>query len=87
MDGEPMIGQSIREYDTMNATITQLNGEFELSIPAHKTVLLELSQCFENGYVIVYPDLDFIVIEMNQKFRRKSKRVWKKWKRNSKAQP
>lgn len=80
-DKEPLIGQSIMEYNTSNGAVSQMNGEFELTIEKDKEILLVLSQCFQNGYVIVEASTDFIEIEMNHKFIRKSKRTWKKWRR------
>lgn len=81
VDKEPLIGQSIMVYNTLNSTVSQMNGEFELTIESDKEILLVLSQCFQNGYVLIEPPTDFVEIEMNYKLFRKSKRTFKKWKR------
>ncbi|MBX2877586.1 MAG: hypothetical protein KTR30_36040 [Saprospiraceae bacterium] len=81
IDGEPLIGQSILEHGTLNGTITQLEGKFELTIPSGKTVLLHFSQCFDQGYLLITPDVDYVEVKMNKKFFRKSKRDFKRWKR------
>jgi|GEM_PF-5604268 len=81
IEGEPLIGQSIREEGTRNGTTTQLNGEFELMIPKREAVLLHLSQCFTQGYVIITPEMDHVDIQLDKKFFRKSKRAYRRWKR------
>ena len=87
IDGEVLIGQSIREHATQNATTTQINGGFELMIPAEKPVLLHLSQCFTQGYILITPDMERVDIQLDRKFFRKSKRAYKRWKRNQDKYP
>ena len=82
MDGEPLIGQSIMEQGTLNSTSTQLDGTFEMTIPRDKQVLLYFSQCFTPGYLLITPDMEYVEINMNRKFFRRSKRAYRKWKRN-----
>lgn len=78
-EGEPYIGLPIYEYGTINGTITQINGEFQLQIPANKQILISISFCFEQYFRFIKPEEKEIIIKLTRKEFKKSKKVFRKW--------
>ncbi len=74
--GEPMIGQSIIEFNSPNGTITDTSGYFELQFQGNHPIL-ELSGFYEPLYVKINPD-EYNLILLDEGLSKKSRKLFKK---------
>lgn len=47
--GEPVIGASVVEKGTTNGTVTDLDGNFNLSVASNSTIVISLYRIFRSG--------------------------------------
>lgn len=79
-EGEPYIGLTVYQYGTIHGAITQVDGGFQLQIPANQPTLVHIPFCFNHYYRVVKPEEKEITIKLTKKEFKKSKKVFRKWK-------
>ncbi len=80
--GLPLPGQTIIIKGTTVGVQSDFNGKFCLILPKDEIVFIELIFCFDNIIREINPDIRHIELIVGMKSERKSKKAFRKWKKN-----
>jgi hypothetical protein len=79
------IGSTVLQYKTMNGTVIQSDGMFELEVPKGDTVLIHIPFCFDSFYVMYLPTDNYKKIILSKKLKKQSKKTLDFWEKRKKA--
>lgn len=74
-----VLGANVLQYKTLDGTVVRADGKFELLVPKSDTVLVHISFCFENFYILYLPTENYKEILADRKQAKKNQRVLKRW--------
>ena len=79
-----VIGTTVIQYKTINGTVVQSDGVFELTVPKADTVLVHIPFCFDSFYIMYLPTEDYKKIVLNRKLRKQSHKTLNFWEKRKK---